>query len=425
MSFQFVDLFAGIGGFHGALATMGGHGLAAAECDKFASDVYQRNWSVDYFYEQVEDLSRVAHNFDDFDVLTAGFPCQPFSKSGLQRGMDETRGTAFWSILKVLEKKRPPYVLLENVRNLAGPRHRHEWRVVIRSLRDLGYLISDEPSIFSPHLLPPELGGAPQFRERIFIAGLHVGKRRAWNLSDIPALVQNTPVPGWSPSKWRIRSFLRKSVPSSSRNRWALRLNEEETRAVDIWDSLVKRLRSAGAHIPGFPLWADAFVSRPSLSEDMPDWKIDFLTKNSHFYLANRTIVDPWLSKSGVRELSNSRRKLEWQAQDHGSLWETLFHFRPSGIRARPATYAPALVALAQTSVIGAERRRISPIEAAALQGFPPDFDFGDQADAKSYQQLGNAVSLGVVRFVFSRLMDLAEVEHGESLAVKNWVRAS
>jgi DNA (cytosine-5)-methyltransferase 1 len=397
----------------------------AAESDRFARDVYQRNWSVDDFPERVEDVARTAHHLDDFEVLTAGFPCQPFSKSGLQRGMEETRGTLFWSILKILQKKRPPYVLLENVRNLAGPRHRHEWRVIIRSLRDLGYLVSDEPAIFSPHLLPPEIGGTPQFRERIFIAGVYVGKRKAWNLSDVPALVENTPVHGWSPGNWRIRSFLRESTPLVKVDRWRLRLSDDEIRAVDIWDSLVQQLRSQGAHIPGFPLWADSFQARPLVSKDMPDWKIDFLTKNSHFYLQNQSIIDTWLATSGIQSLSASRRKLEWQAKNHNSLWETLFHFRPSGIRARPITYAPALVALAQTSVIGAEKRRISPIEAAVLQGFPSTFDFGDQSDAKSYQQLGNAVSVGVVRFVFSRLMDFSDVELGESLNVKNRVRAS
>lgn len=425
MRFQFVDLFAGIGGFHGALAGMGGRALLAAESDKFARAVYERNWSINDFPERVEEVARAAHHLDDFEVLTAGFPCQPFSKSGLQMGMEETRGTLFWSILKVLEKKRPPYVLLENVRNLAGPRHRHEWRVIVRSLRDLGYLVSDEPTIFSPHLLPPEMGGTPQFRERIFITGVHVGKRRAWNLSDAPALVDNTPIPGWSPRNWRVRSFLRKAIPSASIDRWRWRLSDDEIRAIDIWDSLVQQLRSHDAHIPGFPLWADAFEANPRVSREMPDWKVDFLTKNSHFYLQNQKILDKWLARSGVRDLNASRRKLEWQARDHESLWETLFHFRPSGIRARPATYVPALVALAQTSVIGAEKRRISPMEAAVLQGFPVAFDFGAQADAKSYQQLGNAVAIGAVRFIFSRLMDLSDLELGESLSVKNRVRAS
>jgi len=91
----FVDLFAGIGGFHGALAGMGGRSLLAAESDKFARAVYERNWSINDFPERVEEVARTAHHLDDFEVLTAGFPCQPFSKPGLQMGMEETRGTLF------------------------------------------------------------------------------------------------------------------------------------------------------------------------------------------------------------------------------------------------------------------------------------------------------------------------------------------
>ena len=112
------------------------------------------------------------------DVLAAGFPCQPFSKSGYQRGMDETRGTLFWNIARILadERTRPSVVLLENVRNLAGPRH-----VTRPSRRSSPPSASSatarpsQPAVFSPHLLPRELGGRPQVRERVFILAHYVG----------------------------------------------------------------------------------------------------------------------------------------------------------------------------------------------------------------------------------------------------------
>src|SRR5665811_1232792 len=127
--FDFVDLFAGIGGFHAALGALGGRGVYASEIDTLAADVYERNWRL----RPEGDIIPATSNRMDVpghDVLAAGFPCQPFSKSGYQRGMDEARGSLFWNILRVLETRRPTVVLLENVRNLAGPRHAHEWDVI-------------------------------------------------------------------------------------------------------------------------------------------------------------------------------------------------------------------------------------------------------------------------------------------------------
>lgn len=79
------------------------------------------------------------------------------------------------------------------------------------------------------------------------------------------------------------------------------------------------------------------------------------------------------------------------------SIWKGLIHFRPSGIRVKQATYVPALVAITQTTIIGPSKRRITPLEAARLQGLPDYFSFGDQSDALSYKQLGNGVSVGAV----------------------------
>lgn len=398
-SFAFVDLFAGIGGFHAALHALGGTGVYASEIDRNAAGVYESNWQIDALGDLVAATADGAMDVPAHDVLTAGFPCQPFSKSGFQRGMDEARGTLFWNICRVLEERQPAVVLLENVRNLAGPRHEHEWDVIIRSLRDLGYRVSSTPAVFSPHLLPPWLGGRPQVRERVFIAATYVGGLQD---VDVDPVARNRPVDGWDPAGWDVaRHLLQPQLRAADRASVALTATEVEW--INAWDELVKLLRPRMVRLPGFPIWADNFVHERALvvPEGTPHWKADFLRKNAKLYTDHCVVIDPWLRKWGsLTSFPPSRRKLEWQAQDEKSLWDTVMHLRPSGIRAKRATYLPALVAITQTSIIGPQRRRITPREAARLQGLPDWFDFGEQRDALTYKQLGNGVNVGVAYHV-------------------------
>jgi len=412
MSFRFVDLFAGIGGFHAALSAAGGECNFVSEIDRAASDVYRLNWGHSIASApgrplvegDIVPLTDSRMSVPDHEVLAAGFPCQPFSKSGFQLGMAEARGTLFWNICRILQKRRPAVVLLENVRNIAGPRHRHEWEVIVRSLRELGYRVSDEPTVFSPHLLPKDMGGSPQVRERVFIVGTYVGKVAARRQVDVAPAVPFKPVAGWSPDEWDIeRDLLQPDEEIEDLDRY--RLSQSEEHWIDVWDDFVRRLleHRDGQRLPGFPIWADDFrpVQESELS-GLPSWKSDFLRKNSRFYLENKELIDDWLTDSHhLRGIPASRRKLEWQAQDAPSLWQTVMHFRPSGIRAKRATYLPALVAITQTSIIGWRRRRITPREAARLQGLPDWFTFGSQPDAVSYRQLGNGVAVGAAYHVF------------------------
>jgi DNA (cytosine-5)-methyltransferase 1 len=403
-SFTFVDLFAGIGGFHAALSELGGQCVLASEIDTSAASIYEHNWNLKPVGDIVELTDPVVSDvIPEHDVLCAGFPCQPFSKSGKQEGFrDATRGTLFFNICQILEARKPAVILLENVRNLAGPRQRDTWNTIIESLRALGYKVSDTPTVFSPHLLPSELGGRPQVRERVFIFGVYVGTERSRKETISDVIVENEPVMGFDPRTWRIADYLTDDNEISDVDRY--RLSEAETRWIDAWDDFVHTLRSAGMEkLPGFPVWADDFKTRlPKNYKRLPQWKIDFLRKNRDLYNEYRVEIDCWLARwNNLEEFPPSRRKLEWQAQDAESLWDSVMHFRPSGIRAKRATYLPALVAITQTSIIGERRRRITPDEAKLLQGLPAQFAFPNQGDAQSYKQLGNGVSVGAVQYVF------------------------
>jgi len=400
--FTFVDLFAGVGGFHAALGALGGECVYAVEKDAEAAAVYERNWGIQAHGDIVDDTETQVR-VPKHDVLAAGFPCQPFSKSGFQRGMDEARGTLFWNILRILKVRRPTVVLLENVRNIYGPRHKHEWDVIVRSLRELGYQVSSRPIVFSPHLLPPERGGRPQVRERVFIMATYVGARRSH--IDVEPSVPHLPVDGWSPSEWDLQEHLPVQPDPELGNRLRLNLGPAETTWVEAWNDFVITLRSAGVEkLPGFPVWVDAFVHEDDLEvpPGTADWKATFLRKNAAFYTEHQDLLESWLYRwKYLRDFPLSRRKFEWQAQDANSLSETVMHLRPSGLRVKQATYVPALVAITQTSILGDRLRRISPREAARLQGLPEWFDFGDQPDAATYKQMGNGVNVGAAYHVF------------------------
>jgi len=397
-SFTFIDLFAGIGGFHAVGQAMGGTCVYAAEIDAPAAAIYEQNWGMNSLKDLTLDANDEIMNVPRHDVLFAGFPCQPFSKSGAQKGMDETRGTLFWNIARIVQELRPSVLILENVRNLAGPRHAHELAIIVETLKEFGYRVSKSPAIMSPHLIPPSLGGRPQVRERVFITATYVGEGSP-DLDTEPVFVAR-PIAGWDASTWDLASDLPlidgETIPGTS-------LSAQEELWINAWDEFVSIMweEREGRRLPGFPLWADEWVTTAELEIAIgtPRWKADFLRKNSEFYTAHQTTIDQWTQKWNIYSevFPPSRRKLEWQAQDTPRLWDCVMHFRPSGIRAKRATYLPALVAITQTSIIGPRKRKLSTREAARLQGLPDWFSFEGQTDAATYRQLGNGVSVGVV----------------------------
>ncbi|MDR6865261.1 DNA (cytosine-5-)-methyltransferase [Phycicoccus sp. 3266] len=408
--FEFVDLFAGVGGFHAALKRLGGTGVQAAEIDRHASAVYQANWGL----APVRDVRTLAADpaalVPEHDVLVGGFPCQPFSKSGRQLGMAEERGTLVHDIVAILAARRPPVIMLENVRNIAGPRQRVVWEAVRSMLRETGYLIADEPLIFSPHLLPPELGGAPQVRERAYILGVYVGRAHAMRETNIEHVLRNEPYGGWDPQNWSLEDHVLLPEQRGDGHR-ATRLDASEESWINTWNGFLAHI-GAEAKLPGFPLWEFEWKARRSTLAGLPDWKADFVRKNHDFYVEHRPQIDAWRRQfPQVSRFPTSRRKFEWQAQNSDrDLWKLLIQFRPSGIRVKRPTYAPALVAMAQTPIFGPRRRRLTPEETARLQGFDPaSFTFAGQRPLLSYKQMGNAVNVGTAQFVFAKYVERNE----------------
>jgi DNA (cytosine-5)-methyltransferase 1 len=327
--------------------------------------------------------------------------------------MDEDRGSLFHDIAYILEKHKPSMVVLENVRNIAGPRHAHEWKYIIEKLRDLGYRVSSKPFVVSPHKIPPSYGGTPQARERVFIVGTRLpSKRHSLSINDDP-LEFPTDFDGWDPQEWNLFEDL--PLDNTKENLMKYRISNEETLILDAWDWLVKNmlLRREGVRLPGFPLWADIWGKNPlyEYDENAPKWKKDFESKNKNFYLEHKKLIDQWFREFPIlNNASPSKRKLEWQAGEVKSIYKCLIQLRPSGIRVKKMNYAPALVAITQTTIVGPLRRRLSIREVAQLQGLPSWFSFRTQPLSKSYKQLGNGISIGCA---FQVLRGLAERDEG------------
>ena len=170
-TFTFSDIFSGIGGFHLALSDLGGECVFAAEIDEAARRTYEANFrgkSPKLFDEGkfIRDITAVDVNaIPDFDVLCAGFPCQPFSQAGFKKGFKEARGTLFFDIARIIEAKKPKAFFLENVRHLM----RHDDGKTLKTIekiitQDLGYS-------FDYRIVKASDFGLPQHRPRLFMVG--------------------------------------------------------------------------------------------------------------------------------------------------------------------------------------------------------------------------------------------------------------
>ncbi|MDR2446595.1 MAG: DNA (cytosine-5-)-methyltransferase [Treponema sp.] len=161
MQFTYIDLFAGIGGFHQAADALGGRCVFASEIDAEAKRAYTENYKL----APHGDITRIeASEIPAHDVLLAGFPCQPFSIIGKKLGFDDIRGTLFFEIARILKEKKPRIFVLENVKQLKTHNKGGTLKIILKTLEDLGYKVYHD-------ILNALKFGLPQRRERIIIVG--------------------------------------------------------------------------------------------------------------------------------------------------------------------------------------------------------------------------------------------------------------
>lgn len=435
------EICAGIGGFHHALSDpllavhLGGTVTApdgtrrargyeviwASELDAAARDTYRRSFPYLRTEQVTGDIkdttcrplpdgsARDATDEEirasvgvsaagDLDALTFGWPCQPWSKAGAQRGFEDARGTVIFEIIKFVRATRPKVLIGENIPAF-NTRHRPAWDRIVAEFRALGYRMADAPTMLSPHQLPPEAGGQPQQRQRAYMLGTYVGPDAdlVAPAADVDAVIDA--LGGWNPDEWVVSEVLDSDDTIADLDQYVI--SARTSAYISAWNDLLRALPCASADLPGVLIvetfrddWSDGLaqdlkaaravaVGKPVTPVDSAD--LAKMRRSHDFYRQHATVIDGWLARpivldgqvAHVTDMPDSRQRLEFQArqaqptaQDR-DLWALTLQMRSSGIRVRPLTYLPCLVAMNTTSIIGPRRRVVTPREVARLQGLP------------------------------------------------------
>lgn len=412
-SLAFIDLFAGLGGFHLALRDFGHRCVFASEIEPQLRKLYHQNFSL----EAAGDVRKIdAADIPPHDLLCAGFPCQPFSKAGDQSGLDNPLwGDLFFHILRILRYHQPRFIMLENVPNFEKHDGGRTWAHAMELLRAEGYELQQKR--LSPHRF-----GIPQNRERIFIVGDRHGLQGfAWpEESDAPVDLR-TVLDSNPPEARQLSAQLMRCIAT-----WQAFLDgfppDEELPSFPVWGmefgatypfeevtpyclSLEELGRFRGAH--GIPLTnmdrESAFASLPSYARSQelrfPKWKQNFIRQNRELYHRHSSWLDEW--RPQLLQYSASLQKLEWNAKgEPRQLSDKVLQVRASGLRAKRPTTAPSLVAMTTTQVpiIAWENRYMTPRECAHLQSM--DRINLPGTPTRAYTALGNAVNVKLLKLI-------------------------
>jgi len=420
--FNFIDLFAGIGGFHQAMTALGGHCVFASDIDTACKEMYLSNFECDQFEGDIREVDLTS--IPSFDVLCAGFPCQPFSKAGPQKGFsDNDRGNLFVNILKIIDcHPEVKFLIIENVPNLAN-RQANWWKKISLELKKRDFIFTEEPLFFSPSSI-----GIPQIRERVYILGINRKYRDESIVKNGFVHIDHLHL---EDRYQKLKLFDAWSILDSDVSKGYI-ISEEKELVLNAWDEF-REMTHLGTI--GFPIWVNSFGlgvtdERVFLNTeiqgvrviDLPNWKKSYVLKNRKLYLQNRLNIDEWVKKYSITSRSKLFQKFEWNCGESiHSLKEAIIQIRQSGIRAKKPTAFPSLVAMDNTPIVWDRQlnhfRKITPKEAARLQSFREDLFFPG-SDTTVYSQLGNAVNVEVIRLLSEKLFILGE--EGEVNGEKN-----
>lgn len=435
--YTFIDLFAGLGGFHLALEKLGCKCVFASELQPDLRELYESNFGMNC-HGDINEID-IAKDIPNHDILCAGFPCQPFSKAGKQQGFEDekSRGNLFYKIMEILREHKPEFVFLENVPNLKTHDDCNTYQVIHDNLSEL-YEVADDT--ISPHYF-----GIPHHRNRIYIVG-RLKERGGLRDFEFPSHEDHP--------ECNINSIL---MPEDTDY---MSLRESTRTHIKAWQNFLDLLISNNKPLPSFPIWAMEFGATyeyereapvyqkekkllgkkgrfgktiyghslddciqmlpiyaqgtPKSGREFPDWKKQFIRQNRQFYQENKEWIDEWISEIREEGFENSHQKFEWNCGSDAepTIYNKIIQFRPSGIRVKLPTYSPALVlTTTQIPIIpwvttpnGEVGRYMTRKEGARLQCMEELKEY-PATIAKAFKAFGNAVNVEVVKRIASNLL--------------------
>ena len=316
--YKFIDLFAGVGGIRLGFEKFKGECVFTSEWDKYSKITYKANFGD----EPQDDITKIkVQEVPRHDILLGGFPCQPFSNAGLKQGFDDTRGTLFFDVARIIDYRKPSMLLLENVKGFVNHDKGKTMKIVRETLEDLGY------NVFYKVLNARDFG-LPQNRERIYIVGLN--KRKLGSIGF------KFPEPTYKAT--RVGDILETKV------------DEKYTLSNKLWKGHKRRLKEHRAKGNGFGY---SLFNRDSKYTS---------TISARYY------------KDGSEILIEQKNR---------------------------------------------NPRKLTPREAARLQGFPESFKI-PVSDAQAYKQFGNSVAVPVIYAIARQMVKILE-NPSERIPYTDW----